>query len=296
MGGMPSVTDTITMLGGSATWSELRAAHSKRHLLRCVEGAQIVRMSRGRYIAASTAEHLRLTEAHSAILSHCSAAIWHGWKVKSVPERPSLIVANKRHVAKGLRHTADLHYVDLLPRDVRRRVTVPERTVLDCARSLPFDEALTVADSALRAGDIEAGWLRQAAERLRGPGSRQARRVAAVADGRAANPLESVLRAIVLEIPGVDVVLQFVVAEPGAFAVVDLADPGLRLVIEAEGFEYHGSRDDWRKDCRRYTEIVAAGWTVLRFTYDDVMHRPAWVRATILRWLSGRPHQQVMAS
>ena len=45
--------------------------------------------------------------------------------------------------------------VATLPRsDVEGWATSKVRTVLDCAAELPFDEALAVADSALRHGDV----------------------------------------------------------------------------------------------------------------------------------------------
>jgi very-short-patch-repair endonuclease len=31
------------------------------------------------------------------------------------------------------------------------------------------------------------------------------------------------------------------------------------------------------RDCERYDELVAAGWIVLRFTYEHVMFRAGWV-------------------
>ncbi|CCH77811.1 conserved hypothetical protein [Nostocoides japonicum T1-X7] len=293
---MSSVARTVTLLGGCAAWGELREFHRKRVLLRAIERGDIIRVARGRYVTSATAAHRELTETHTAVLSHLGAALHHGWKVKTVPAKPTLSVARKRHVSAELRRSAEIHYADLLPTDTHDRVTLPLRTVLDCARYLPFDEALVVADSALRSGSVDPHQLIRAAGRLKGPGSGQVMRVAEHADGRAANPLESVLRAIVLDIPGIEMVPQHTVAEPGVFAVVDLADPTVRLVLEAEGFEYHGSRGDWRKDCRRYTEIVSAGWWVLRFTYEDVMHHPEVVRAAIERWLANRPDRQDIAA
>ncbi len=45
--------------------------------------------------------------------------------------------------------------VAALPRsDIDGWATSKVRTVLDCATELPFDEALAVADSALRHGDV----------------------------------------------------------------------------------------------------------------------------------------------
>jgi very-short-patch-repair endonuclease len=85
---------------------------------------------------------------------------------------------------------------------------------------------------------------------------------------------------------------QFQVAEPGLFATVDLADPVRKIALEAEGFEFHGTRAGLERDCRRYTELTIYGWRVLRYTWHDVMFRPAWVRWTIetlLAELDGRP-------
>ncbi|MDN5796269.1 MAG: endonuclease domain-containing protein [Intrasporangium sp.] len=61
-------------------------------------------------------------------------------------------------------------------------------------------------------------------------------------------------------------------------ARVDLADADLKIVIEAEGFEFHGEREQLVRDCRRYTELGARGWVVLRFTWDQVMFEPDYVR------------------
>lgn len=43
------------------------------------------------------------------------------------------------------------------------------------------------------------------------------------------------------------------------------------------------------KDVRRYTLLTADGWMVLRFTWDDVMLRPGWVREVLARAVV-RPH------
>ena len=106
---------------------------------------------------------------------------------------------------------------------------------------------------------------------LRGIGAPAARRVVRAADARSSNPFESVLRAICLEFPELEMTPQKSIAAEGVWAVVDLGDVRLRLVIEAEGFEFHGTRKGLVRDCRRYTELTALGWAVLRFTWEDVM-------------------------
>jgi very-short-patch-repair endonuclease len=54
-----------------------------------------------------------------------------------------------------------------------------------------------------------------------------------------------------------------------------------RLVVELDGWAYHRTRQAFQRDRTRGNELVANGWTVLRFTYHDVMRRPAATAARI---------------
>jgi very-short-patch-repair endonuclease len=171
-------------------------------------------------------------------------------------------------------------------------VTSRERTLVDCLRTLPFDEALAIADSALRAGDVTSEDLARIARGARGPGSRQVRRVAAMADGRAANPFESVLRALAIE-EGLDVRPQVLVRVGSGAVRPDLVDEKRGMVLEADSFEWHGSRAALRRDCRRYNALVATGWIVLRLAWEDVMHDQEYVRRLLrsFRDTPGRTEQ-----
>jgi very-short-patch-repair endonuclease len=70
------------------------------------------------------------------------------------------------------------------------------------------------------------------------------------------------------------VVPQLRIELPRRVIVVDLADRARRLIIEGDSYTHHGTRAAFRADCDRYNELVAAGWTVLRFTWEHVMLRP----------------------
>jgi hypothetical protein len=184
---------------------------------------------------------------------------------------------------------ARVRYRDLAPEEVRRPgVTEPLRTVLDCARDLYWDAALAVADSALRSGLVDAQRLREEAGRARGPGSAQVRRVAEAADARAANPFESALRAICLDVPGLNVVPQLRIELRGLTIHADLADPDLRLMIEADSFEFHSSPEMLLKDCRRYTLAAVEQWRVARFGYRHVRSERDWT-LDMLTALAGPP-------
>lgn len=285
----------LTRFGGCATWGGLLTSCTGHAVKRAVRRGEILRVARGRYALSLVVTHRQEAHRLNATLSHLSAAMVHGWPVKSPPDRPWVTVRHKRHLGADRRRNLEVSWRDLSPDEVTNGVTTPLRTVIDCAIRLPFDEALAVADSALRSGTVRRHEIVDAAAVLRGPGAPQARRIARAADGRAANPFESALRAICLDIPGLDVTPQFQVTGDGIWAVVDLADEHHRLVIEAEGFEFHGTRKGLVRDCRRYTEMAVLGWTVLRFTWEDVMFRPAWVHWAITGWLAQNQGRRVPA-
>lgn len=149
--------------------------------------------------------------------------------------------------------------------------------MLDCARTLPFGEAVAIADSALRLELVGLSELLAAAQSLRGAGRSRVLRVARVADPRAASALESLLRAILIEAGITGFVPQLVISMDGFFARVDLGDAVLRIVLEADSFEHHGHRGALVRDCRRYDELVVRDWLVLRFAWEHVVAEPAWV-------------------
>jgi very-short-patch-repair endonuclease len=155
--------------------------------------------------------------------------------------------------------------------------------VVDCARHLPFDEALDVADSALRSRPVTAVDLATVAKQVRGPGRPQVLRVLAHASSKAANPFESVLRAIALGVPGLDLSPQVGIAVAGSERVTpDLVDVSLGIVVEADSHEFHTGREQLVVDCWRYDELTLAGWDVYRFIFEQVMWRQGWV-ASVLR-------------
>ena len=59
---------------------------------------------------------------------------------------------------------------------------------------------------------------------------------------------ESVLRAIALDVPGLDLRPQVAVSEAGWRGRPDLVDRERRIVVEAESFEFHGRRAALRHD------------------------------------------------
>ncbi len=265
--------DALTRLGGIASTADVLALTSRKRLRRAVAARRVLHVSRGRYalpvadeardVAARVGGHLRLLSA---------AAHW-GWQTKWPARTPQVVAARKPE------HPVDGELVrDTLPRhDLDRWATSHLRTVLDCAAELPFDEALAVADSALRHHDLTREDL-EGALRPDTPGP--VLQVLEHATGLAANPFESVLRAILIE-AGIPVVPQWATTIQGVTYHPDLAEPFSALAIEANSWAHHAGKAEHDADCRRYNTLVTGGWTVLRFTWEQVMFSPHEVVATV---------------
>lgn len=279
------VTEQLERVGGVATAGALLRTAPRRELDEAVRRGEIVRLARGGY-ALPSGSQARLAAHHLAGVAQLRSAAAHwGWLMKWQPRRPELAVPRGRRVPPGLQSTYAVSWRALPAADVVDGwVTSRVRTVLDCAALLPFDEALCIADSALAEGVISRGQLESVAAGWVPRGRARVTRVVAQADGRSANPFESTLRAITLDIPELGVEPQFRVLVDGRFlARVDLADLRLGIVLEADSFEFHGEPQLLERDCQRYDELVVAGWLVLRFSWNQVMKRPEWVRSVLTR-------------
>ena len=283
------VVQALARLGGISDHASLVELVSRRAVAAACERGEVVRVARNVY-ALPTADDARLAAARlGGVVSHLSAAMAHGWKVKRPPALPMVTVRRNRSPRSV--GDVDVRFADWRSDEVDGMVTRPVRTVIDCARGLPFDQALAVADAALRAGMVTRERLEEAATASPRTGRSAALRVARCADGRAANPLESVLRAIALGVPGLSVVPQGAV---GTVGHADLTDSRLRIAVEAESFEFHALPEAFRYDIRRYTAMTRLGWLVVRFVWEDVMHRPAYVHDTLDDVVALRTRQEAV--
>ena len=275
------VVEALERLGGVGSVRQIVALTSRRKLADAVRVGEVRRCRRGLYALAELDQHRRRALELAGVVSHLTAAAHWGWKVKWPADRAWVTVPRNRNVGASIRAEVHLSYADLADGDVIDGVTAPLRTVVDCARKLPFDEALAVADSALRSGMVRLEELVDATLALRGRGATHARRVACHASPQAANPFESVLRAIVLEFPALCVTPQAEVVARDMVFHPDLVDAARRVVIEADSYEFHTSQDAHARDCVRYTALTLAGWLVIRFTWHQVMQSPSYVRAVL---------------
>jgi hypothetical protein len=266
--------------GGSSFASTCHSAQSKGR------PRQADRPNRTRRLPAAQPSRARVRSARG--YSHVTAAeIWELGVLHKTKITHITVPRTKRVEVPA---NTKVHYADLPPEATDGRTTRPLQTVLDCARTCRFDEALAIADTAVRVRMVTKPVLIKAAAGLRGAGSRQARRIAALCDERSHSPLESALRALLIEAGLIFFEPQYAAraANGKVLAKVDLGDPVTGVLLEADSFLFHGHRGQLEWDARRYNALVAHGFLVLRFAYEHVLGDKDWVVDTVKRTLALR--------
>jgi very-short-patch-repair endonuclease len=272
------VVEVLGRRGGSATFGDLRALLSARDIRKALAAGQIRRVAKGVYALPKAPSALTAARSHGGVVSYTSAAEHWGMDVIVPPTLPHVTLRPGK-VRRRTGQACELHWAKV---PVDGEVTTPIQTVLDCIRTLPLGEALAIADSALHRGLVDHDDLLAAAGKLRGPHRRRVQHLVTLADGRSESVLESALRAILIEAGIEGFVPQVTVRDAEFSARIDLGHPGLRIALEADGFEHHGTRQALVKDCRRHVALSVRGWTLLRFSWEDIMYDPDWVVQAVL--------------
>ncbi|MFF7728199.1 hypothetical protein [Streptomyces sp. NPDC008001] len=221
--------------------------------------------------------HPELVASHSAAAAAHGVALIRPW----CPEFTSL---------KGRRRStgALVHCIPLAESEVTVvsgvRVTAPVRTVCDLLRALPGDEAVIAADSALSRGLVRREEVARALEEApRRPRTRAARRALGLADPACGSPAESRAR-LEMGRAGLHPESQAeVTTARGRVVRLDFLFRAEGLGIEIEGFAWHGTRAAHQSDTMRFNELAGCPEVrrILRFTRDDVFHRPRRMVRTI---------------
>lgn len=287
---MDAVEELLARQGRVARRRDLlRAGLSRRALRRRVQRGELRPLTPHLFTDAaqpSPDEDLRAAAvALDAAVSHLDAALLWGLELVVTPTERTVTVGRNRSRAHrtGVRvHRADLAADARVLRD-GLTVTTVVRTLVDLARSLPLAEAVAVGDSALRQGLVTLPELQAALRALpAGRGRDRVARVVALLDPRCGSVLESLLRVLLAQ-HGLRPQTQLEVRSRAGRRIgrVDFAWPERRLVVECDGYAFHADRTRYRADRRRGNALVVAGWTVLRFSWEDVVRSPAYVVATV---------------
>jgi len=251
-------------------------------------GHQVLRVAAAPCTWEQMALAAQLDVGAPGAVSHMTAArLWGFDGIR--PGAIELVVPFAHHPrpARGRVHRV----ADLATDDVRMRhpfnLTSPERTLVDIAGRCTPLHLETILDLAARDGLLSIDTVGTALDRLRHPGRPGVRRLDAVlgrptlrqrADSWLERQLLALMAAAGLPPPRTQVELE---RSDGQVARVDAFYDDARLVIEVDGHRTHSTRRQRQADAEREAALVARGWRVIRFTYEDVTERPAYVAATI---------------
>ncbi len=275
--------------GAVARAQLLRRGVSSTAVKTRIRDGRLVPVHRGVYLVGATADPLASEAAAvlacgpGAIISHRSAAKLH--RLLAYPAKANVWVTTTSGDHRS-RPRLIVRHADLDSADIARHegipITTPARTLLDLAAILD-DERLEQACAEAHALNL----AKEAAlrEQLAGnPGRRGCGRLRALLDrphapARTRSPLErELLRRIrESELPDPETNQRI-----GPY-VVDFLWRRERVIVETDGVAFHSHARALRRDRRRMNELQLRGYTVLRFTWDDVNRRPGWVLAEIGR-------------
>jgi very-short-patch-repair endonuclease len=217
------------------------------------------------------------------VLGFASAAHVHGYA--DPPELIHVIRPDRDHLPtpKGVR----IHRVPVPPNVVIRvdglPVTTPRWSLIDHLGRLPASAAFRLADRAFQQGWLDPSDLDFRLRHFKGrKGNALLHRILEQSGDQAAAESERLLHRL-LKRAGIAGwrANHRVVAAGRVVAVVDVAIEDLRIAIEVDGWAFHSDVDRFQRDRTRQNELVALGWTVLRFTWTDLNDRPDYVVAAI---------------
>lgn len=265
---MLSPAHLLDHLGGVARGSLLQRYGVPRHALaEAVNARRIVRVRQGVFATARAPAEVVTAAAHGGAVTCTAALRLHG--VWCLEDDPTL------HVwlgAKGRVHHAACDCVSHWHAGATVFGVAPVDEVLLHLYRCRGDEAFfTALESALRQRKVTS--LIQLRSRL--PSS--ARWMVDLARNDADSGLESLLR-LRLHILGIRLECQVSI---GGVGRVDLVIGG-RLILEADGAEYHDGRTERHRDLRRDAVASALGYASLRFDYALIVHEWPVVAAAIV--------------
>lgn len=297
------LNQTATKQFGLLSTAQLHeAGYTKRMIAARVAAGEFSRRSRGVVQLAGSIHtweqdvmNVLLYAGGDGVASHRAAAKM--WGFRSVDEEVEVSIRYPRkatvegaivHSIRDLEHE-DRTEVDGIP------VTTPERTICDLGLIFSDTEVHRILRHAIATGLVLPRDLWNMRQRT----SKQGRNGTGV--------LERVLQALPddtsmtesgLEIQFLEICQDFGITPPvrqlpirvmGRNFRLDFAWLSQRVFVEIDGAAFHSSPKQIADDGSRQNLLVQAGWTPLRFTYNDMTERPAACAQSVKQTLRSVP-------
>ncbi len=221
-----------------------------------------------------------------ALISHWSAA--YLWGLMENPPSEIHVATPGRHCRS--RNGIRLHRVKALdPRDVRVKdgipLTAPARALIDLAAETGYDVLERMLAGARVKKLVSDRELKRALERAghragtgRMRGFLKAEQGPALTRSKAERLMRRLIRAAGLPGPQTNVRVEG--------WEVDFFWPDQRLIVEVDGFLFHGHRAAFERDRRKQLALAAAGYRVIRITWMQLLHEALLVAAKLAQALT----------
>jgi very-short-patch-repair endonuclease len=265
--------------GGIAHRGEAENAGFPVAVRRAAVRCEAVRRVRRDWLATDAApDDLRTAAENGGSLTCVSAARRRGWWMpEGVPE--TVHVRLEPHAASPIAPITAHWTQRIAPAPGYGLMESVEDTLAHIATCLSPEDAQIVWNSALKVERVSPLAIR----RVRWP-HREARECADRASDQSDSGLETI---IVVRLGGWGLPMRQQVVLLGR--PVDLLI-GERLVIQVDGFAHHSSSAQRSRDVAFDAQLVLDGYTVLRFTYSQVIHDWDAVERTIARAVASGAH------
>lgn len=256
------------------------------------------------YVIDGTPDSFRrsaaIASSSGAVCSHRCAAALYG--LDGVRPREIEVVALSTFPPTRFSSSALIHRTNHLPdTHIGERFGMPvtsvARTLIDLAGVLPFRvmrrAAISAVDRSLVSPDQIAARLRCCGRSGR-PGVANVRRFMEEMDwdeDLSDSDLEDIAYGLIVKEGLPSPRRLFNVYQDGVFlGELDLAYPALKIGVEVDSFRYHGSQPDFVRDRGRSNGLVAEGWRILHFVYEDHL-RPRRFLTALKKALNTPPIQ-----
>jgi very-short-patch-repair endonuclease len=230
----------------------------------------------------------------AALSHHTAASIWD-MRLSDAGRSVDAVVAHGsyRRVEGCVIHRAR----NLQPRDIRIRkglpVTSPARALLDQADELTLRQLELAFDRAIVAQIMRPNDVAELLGRTRGRVG--ASKLAALLERHTGRT--TMTRSHAEEV-FLDLIRQAKLPPPQVNArvagyEVDFLWPERKLIVEVDGFRFHSTRRAFEHDHRKEADLRAAGFTLLRVSFEQLEREPYAVIADLVRALDSAPAAQV---
>lgn len=301
---VPTLDDLARRQAGTVSRGQLVAAGwSPDRVDRARAAGRLIPVARGVY-RVDGAPFTRRAAHHAALLVVGDGAVlarWTAAALHDVADRRrgpvDVLALHPKRTPKGCQDLLRLRRTRNLPPEERCLVrglptTSGARTVLDLAPTTSTARLAELIATAVRVGACTLDDLDRVLARH--PGAEGRARVTGALDllagdgasTRSAVEVAALRRLLEAGLPRPVLAHRVTDADGHVLAEVDLAYPARRLGIEIDGFRWHHTPAQKHADEQRQNRLVLSGWTILRFSANEVRARGDAVTAAVAQALA----------